>query len=96
MSDPNSKTGNFSALFKGGLVIAFSLCAGQAAWAGQGGQVGKELRQACSADYQKLCSGVQPGGGQVMACFQQNIDKLSSACQKALQDAKAAKQGSGS
>jgi hypothetical protein len=42
------------------------------------------LRQACAGDYKSLCSGVQPGGGRIIACLQQNAAKLSPDCQKAL------------
>ncbi len=57
----------------------------------------KAIRQACAADVKALCSGVQQGGGRVMACMRENADKLSPGCQQALQSAKSARQsGSGS
>lgn len=46
------------------------------------------VRQACASDYQSLCSGVQPGGGRIIACLQQNEPKLSPECRQALQTAK--------
>jgi Cysteine rich repeat len=52
----------------------------------QGGQ--GAIRQACAADYQSLCSDVQPGGGRILACLRQNVAKLSPPCQKALAGAK--------
>jgi hypothetical protein len=42
------------------------------------------IRQACAADRQSLCSGVQPGGGRIIACFQQNAAKISAPCRQAL------------
>lgn len=41
------------------------------------------LRAACSADAQKFCSGVQSGGGRVIACLKQNQDSLSASCRQA-------------
>jgi hypothetical protein len=35
---------------------------------------------ACKADVQKLCSGVQPGGGRIMACLKEHKDEVSQAC----------------
>lgn len=40
--------------------------------------------QACRDDAQKLCQGVQPGGGRVVDCLQQHQAELSGACQAAL------------
>jgi Cysteine rich repeat len=48
----------------------------------QGGQ--GAIRQVCAADYQSLCSDVQPGGGRILACLRQSVAKLSPPCQKAL------------
>lgn len=56
---------------------------------------GQALKQACQTDYKTLCSGVQPGGGRVVACLKQNADKLSPGCKQALTAAQAAKQASG-
>ncbi len=54
----------------------------------QGAQDRRAIRQACAADYQSLCSGVQQGGGRVIACLQQNAAKLSPACRKAVEGAR--------
>jgi len=54
------------------------------------------LREACAADYRTLCSGVQPGGGRIMACFREHAAQLSTGCKQALEAAKAARQKSGS
>ncbi|MFL9827582.1 cysteine rich repeat-containing protein [Rhodoplanes sp. SY1] len=46
------------------------------------------LRDACKADYQKLCQGVQPGGGRIIKCLQDQSDKLSPGCKTALSSRK--------
>lgn len=51
-------------------------------------------RTACLADVQKLCQGVQRGGGRILQCLKQHDDQLSPACKSALAAAIAArKQG---
>ena len=52
------------------------------------------LRAACADDVQRLCAGVQPGGGRIVACLKQHKDSLSDQCKQAA--AKAASQGSSS
>lgn len=39
-----------------------------------------QLAQTCFGDYQRLCFGVRPGGGRVLACLQQHADALSQPC----------------
>jgi len=41
-----------------------------------------EARQACKADYSRLCSGISPGGGRVRKCLNDNFDVLSDACKR--------------
>jgi hypothetical protein len=42
------------------------------------------LRAACKADVEKLCSGVQPGGGRIAGCLKQNEAQVSAACKDAI------------
>ena len=37
-------------------------------------------RGACRDDVQKLCAGVDRGGGKIRECLTSNMDKLSDAC----------------
>jgi hypothetical protein len=39
-------------------------------------------RGACREDVQKLCAGVEHGGGKIRECLAGQIDKLSDACRK--------------
>lgn len=39
-------------------------------------------RAACQADFEKYCPGVEPGGGRVLECLSQHLDKLTPECQK--------------
>jgi Cysteine rich repeat len=47
------------------------------------------LAALCRADYDRLCQGVQPGGGRVLNCLNANAEKLSASCRGALPDASA-------
>lgn len=44
---------------------------------------------ACRADYFRLCPGVQPGGGRIIACLEEHVAKLSAPCRDAVKDAAA-------
>lgn len=41
----------------------------------------KELSEACKADAENVCKGVERGQGRIMRCLAENKEKLSSACQ---------------
>jgi hypothetical protein len=41
------------------------------------------IRAACAEDAQKLCAGVQPGGGRIVACLKEHKDSLSDRCKGA-------------
>jgi hypothetical protein len=47
-----------------------------------------EQQAACKADYQKYCKGTVPGGGRIVACLNQQRDRLSDACKKAIDSRK--------
>ena len=68
------------------LVTALGLCGCASVASAQQGAI----REACAADYKSLCTGVQPGGGRIIACLKENEAKLSANCQKALMAAKSA------
>ena len=48
---------------------------------------GKEFVEACKADTETLCKGVQPGQGRVMRCLVDHKDKLSSGCRAKISEA---------
>src|SRR2546430_2108241 len=45
----------------------------------EGETVGK-FRAACGQDVRRFCTGVQPGGGRILQCFQAHRDELSRSC----------------
>ncbi|MET0677060.1 MAG: cysteine rich repeat-containing protein [Bradyrhizobium sp.] len=49
------------------------------------------LMQICRGDYDRLCAGVQPGGGRVLACLHEHANQLSADCSKAMPRADALK-----
>jgi hypothetical protein len=50
-----------------------------------GAQDGRgEARQACAADYRRLCAGINPGGGRIKKCLNDNFDALSDPCKQAV------------
>jgi Cysteine rich repeat len=54
------------------------------------------VRAACADDFKRLCSGVTPGGGRIIACMRDHKDELSPGCaaaMKAAADARAKKGG---
>jgi len=51
-------------------------------------QVMNDLRTACATDVQKLCPGVQPGGGRIVACLKEHKDEVSDVCKQAILKAK--------
>jgi hypothetical protein len=46
------------------------------------------VRAACETDVQKLCAGVQPGGGRIVACLKEHKDQVSDGCKQAISKAK--------
>lgn len=49
----------------------------------------RSAMQACRADAQKLCAGVAPGGGRVVACLRTNEAQVSAECKAQLGAAEA-------
>jgi hypothetical protein len=49
----------------------------------------RAIMQACRTDLDRLCSGVAPGGGRIIACLQSHAGQLSSSCAQALPRAQA-------
>lgn len=47
----------------------------------------KEVAEACKADAETLCKGVQPGQGRVMRCLVDQGDKVSSPCRAKISEA---------
>jgi hypothetical protein len=43
----------------------------------------------CKADFERLCPGVQPGGGRIIGCLKAHKEEVSIGCGKALQAMKA-------
>jgi hypothetical protein len=48
------------------------------------------LQAACRADVQRLCAGVQPGGGRIAQCLKAHVNEVSPGC---LEAARASRQG---
>ena len=43
----------------------------------------------CKADFERLCRGVQPGGGRIIGCLKAHKEEVSIGCGKAIQAMKA-------
>jgi hypothetical protein len=42
----------------------------------------EKIQEACHADAQRLCKGVEPGGGRMMGCLESHEAELSDACKR--------------
>ncbi len=65
------------------LRLLLVVCAATATQATQAQDQLAAIRAACAADAQKLCAGVQPGGGRIVACLKEHKDSLSDRCRQA-------------
>jgi hypothetical protein len=43
-------------------------------------------REACQADFEKYCPGVAPGGGRIVECLSQHMQKLTAECQNVVKE----------
>ena len=70
------------------IASALSLAAFAFAQSGALAQQAEALRY-CKADFERLCPGVQPGGGRIIGCLKAHKEEISIGCGKALQAIKA-------
>jgi hypothetical protein len=70
------------------IVSAVSLAAFVSAQSGAVAQQAAAMKY-CKADYERLCPGVQMGGGRIIACLKAHKEEISIGCGKALQAMKA-------
>ncbi|MBZ9936089.1 hypothetical protein LB518_07285 [Mesorhizobium sp. BR1-1-16] len=70
-------------------VIAVPLLASMASAAPTSAQQ-SAIKSSCQSDYRANCASVPPGGSAALQCLQQNIAKLSAACQQAVNAASGA------
>lgn len=70
------------------LVLSLTVFSVSPATVAQSAQAGDQqslaaIRAACAEDAKKLCAGVQPGGGRIVACLKEHKDSLSDRCKQA-------------
>jgi len=61
----------------------------------QAQSAGQIFSAGCGDDVRKFCSDVQPGGGRIIACLQQNKDSVSDKCKQAVAQASSMAAGGG-
>ena len=70
------------------LASALSLAALVSAESGALAQQAAAMKY-CKADFERLCPGVQPGGGRIIACLKEHKEEVSIGCGMALPAMKA-------
>ena len=70
------------------LLVSLTFFSASLVRAGQSAQAGDQqslaaIQAACAEDAKKLCAGVQPGGGRIVACLREHKDTLSERCRQA-------------
>src|SRR5258708_8219605 len=70
------------------LLLSLTVSSVSPARAAQSAQAGDQqslaaIQAACAEDAQKLCAGLQPGGGRIVACLKEHKDSLSDRCKQA-------------
>jgi hypothetical protein len=70
------------------LLLSLTVSSVSPARAAQSAQAGDHeslaaIQAACAEDAKKLCAGVQPGGGRIVACLREHKDSLSDRCKQA-------------
>ena len=63
-------------------LVAASLIGTAAALPSLAQDARSQAREACGADYRRLCAGVMPGGGRIRKCLDDRADALSSRCKQ--------------
>jgi hypothetical protein len=63
--------------------LAISACLQSLATAQSSSSQLAQAQAACAGDVQKLCAGIAPGGGRIVACLKQHQDSLSDQCRQA-------------
>lgn len=51
-------------------------------------QAGGHIRTYCMSDIERLCKGVEPGGGRIIKCLKAHKEEMSVGCATALQKLK--------
>ena len=75
-------------------VVAGGMLEPQSSYAQAGSpQALADARAVCASDMQKLCAGVQPGGGRIVACLKQHQAEVSDGCKLAIAKAMQGSQG---
>ena len=74
------------ALVRGLSAVRFGLAASLLALSTLGDAAAQQgpVRQACGADINRACAGIQPGDGRITGCVREHFTQLSAPCRDAL------------